>query len=78
MKIKRIVGGNEKASDWPYVVTGPERGKRCPTYGAACAYALDHASRNGTTFYIRENDEVIARAEGSENRTATLYEVGAK
>jgi len=75
MKVKRIVGAGFKASDWPWTVTGPGRGKKCPSYGAACAYALDHASRSGDTFYIREYDEVIARAEAGENGQAVLYEV---
>lgn len=62
MKIKRIIGASVKASDWPFLVTGPGIGKRCSSYGAACAYALDHASRSGDTFVVKLEDEVIAKA----------------
>jgi hypothetical protein len=77
MKVKRIVGAGFKASDWPYTVTGPGHGKKCPSYGAACAFALDHASRSGDTFYIREYDEVIARAEHTELGAVLIVQAAA-
>lgn len=66
-----------RASEWPYTVTGPGIGKKCPSYGAACGYALDHASRTGGTFYIREYDEVIARAEATDAGSVLIEQAAA-
>ena len=61
----------------PYLVTGPGRGKRCASYGAATATALDYCMREHRTYYVRDDTEkVVGRAE-FENEGATWVEVAA-
>ena len=63
-----------KRDPLPYTVTGPATEKALTSYGAACAFALDHASRTGTTFYVRSYGDIVARAEGAEDGSAVLRE----
>ena len=63
-----------KRDPLPFTVTVGDREKSLPSYGAACAFALDQASRTGTTIYIREYGDIIARAEGDEDGSAVLRE----
>lgn len=76
MKIRRY---NRTTQVTPFAVTGPDVEKLgLPSYGCAVAFAMDWASRTGSTFHVREHGDIIGRAEGGEKAgTAVFVERGA-
>lgn len=76
MKIRRY---GRTATVGAFDVVGPGVEKEgLPSYGAAVAFAMDHASRTGSTFEVREHGDVIGHARGGElPGTAVFAERGA-
>jgi hypothetical protein len=69
----KIARHDLRSKTYAVEVSGPTiEDRAAPCLEAGFAYALDLASRNAATYYIREFGDVVARAEPTEGGGARL------